>query len=256
MARARAARGESYVAGAAALNALAAAPRVSHDVDMFHDTLEAVAVSWAADRELLERDGCEIAVLREREGFVEALVRKGRESTVLQWTQDSAYRFFPLVEHEDFGLTLHPVDLATNKVLALVGRLEVRDWVDVITSHERIQPLGYLVWAACGKDPGFSPQAIIEQAGRSARYSAIEVGALSFEGEPPDAADLSSRWHAMLDSARQIVAVLPPDRAGQCVLDEDGRLFAGDRNAAEAALSLGTLRFHEGRVCGAWPQLR
>ena len=31
------------------------------------------------------------------------------------------------------GLALHPFDLATNKVLALVGRLEARDWVDVLT---------------------------------------------------------------------------------------------------------------------------
>ena len=28
---------------------------------------------------------------------------------------------FPLLEHEQLGLTLHPFDLATNKVLALVG---------------------------------------------------------------------------------------------------------------------------------------
>jgi hypothetical protein len=32
-----------------------------------------------------------------------------------------------LVEHPDFGLTLNPFDLATNKLLVLVGRLEVRD---------------------------------------------------------------------------------------------------------------------------------
>ena len=52
---------------------------------------------------------------------------RDRESVLLQWVKDSAFRFFPLVEHADFGLTLHPFDLATNKVLALVGRLEVRD---------------------------------------------------------------------------------------------------------------------------------
>lgn len=39
------------------------------------------------------------------------------------------------MEHEDLGLTLHPFDLATNKVLALVGRLEVRDWVDVLPAE-------------------------------------------------------------------------------------------------------------------------
>ena len=58
------------------------------------------------------------------------------------------------MEHEQLGLTLHPFDLATNKVLAMVGRLEVRDWVDVINADRRLQPLGYLLWAACGKDPG------------------------------------------------------------------------------------------------------
>jgi len=40
------------------------------------------------------------------------------------------------------ALALHPFDLATNKVLALVGRLEVRDWVDVIECDRRLQPFG------------------------------------------------------------------------------------------------------------------
>jgi len=157
------------------------------------------------DRQLLAAHGFQVYAQREREAFVEAVVRKGGEGVVMQWAADSAYRFFPLVEHEDFGLTLHPFDLATNKVLALVGRLEVRDWIDVIRCHESIQQLGYLAWAASGKDPGFSPASILEQAGRSARYSAVEVGALTFEDEPPDAAQLSRKWHAILEEARAIV---------------------------------------------------
>ncbi len=80
----------------------------------------------------------------------------------MQWSRDSAFRFFPLVRHDELGLTLHPFDLATNKVLALIGRLEARDWIDVINCHDRIQPLGYLAWAACGKDPGFSPASVLE----------------------------------------------------------------------------------------------
>jgi hypothetical protein len=80
------------------------------------------------------------------------------ESVILQWVQDSAYRYVPLVEHEEFDLTLHPVDLATNKILALVG---------------------------------FSLLSIIEHAARSSRYSAVEVSSLSFEGPPPSAAHLS-----------------------------------------------------------------
>lgn len=256
MAEARMARGESYVAGAAALNAIVEAARVSRDVDLFHDTAAAVAASWSGDRALLVEHGCEVHVLREREGYVEALVRRGTSSLILQWTRDSAFRFFPLMEHEDFGLTLHPVDLATNKVLALVGRLEVRDWIDVITCHRRIQPLGHLAWAACGKDPGFSPQAILNQAGRASRYSASEIEALSYEGPAPDAGELSRQWHAILREAKEIVAHLPPEQTGKCVLNEHAELFAGDADATAVAVKRGVLTFHAGSIRGAWPQVR
>lgn len=153
----RIASGESYVAGGAALNEALAAARVSRDVDRFHDSDEALAASWRADRALLEARGFEIREVRERTTLVEAEVSLGRECVRMEWARDSAFRFFPLQSHAEFGLVLHPFDLATNKVLALVGRLEVRDWVDVIASDERLQPLGYLAWAACAKDPAFGP---------------------------------------------------------------------------------------------------
>ena len=56
---------------------------------------------------------------------------------------------------------------------------------------ERLQPLGYLAWAASGKDPGFSPEAILEHAARSSHYAADEVAERAFAGPPPDAADRS-----------------------------------------------------------------
>lgn len=255
IARQRRESGESYVAGGVALNTLTGATRVSRDIDLFHDTVAAVAVNWDADRQLLEAEGYRVHAQRERDAFVEATVSKEGEAVVMQWAADSAFRFFPLAEHEDFGLTLHPFDLATNKVLALVGRLEARDWVDVIRCHERIQRLGYLAWAASGKDPGFSPTAILEQAGRSARYSASEIAGLAFSGEPPNAAELSQQWHAMLNEAYTLVAVLPAAAAGKCVLAEIGSLYLGDLAQLQAAMDSGSLRFHEGRIRGAFPQI-
>lgn len=159
-------------------------------------------------------------------------------------------------QREDFGLTLHPFDLATNKVLALVGRVEARDWVDVISCHERIQRLGYLAWAACGKDPGFGPAAILEQAGRSARYTTAEIAALAFAGAPPDAAELSRRWHTMLDEARELIAALPPAETGKCVLDSRGELFSGDAARLRPELTASAVRFHAGRIRGARPSVR
>lgn len=81
---------------------------------------------------------------------------------------------------------------------------------------------------------GFSPAAILEQAGRSSRCSAAEIAALDFAGTPPDAAELSQRWHAMLEEACEIVAALPPAETGRCVLDARGDLFGGDGSAPQA----------------------
>jgi len=252
----RIASGESYVAGGVALNELLAATRISRDVDLFHDTDEALAASWHADRLTLETNGFTVLVTRERPTLVEAEISAGHDRVRMEWVRDSAFRFFPLQRHEEFGLTLHPFDLATNKVLALVGRLEVRDWVDVMVSHERVQPLGYLAWAACGKDPGFGPGAILEGAARSSRYSAEEVSQLAFEGKPPDASELGRTWHQILDSAREIISLLPPDEVGTCVLDPSGGLFRGSCTQLRRALAERQLVFHRGRIRGAWPQIK
>lgn len=251
----RIASGESYVAGGVALNELLAAPRISRDIGLFHDTDTALEVSWAADRELLETCGFEVTVLRERPAFVEARVSKGADVVLVEWARDRAYRFFPLVQHQDLGLVLHPCDLATNKVLALVGRLEPRDWIDVIECDQRLQPLGYLAWAASGKDPGFSPKGILAEAARGGRYSASEIQALDFTGTPPDAAALSRRWHDMLDTARQLVDALPPQEVGRCVLDDTDVLFRGDPPTLRAAVADSRLRFHPGSIRGALPRV-
>lgn len=247
--------GESYVAGGAALNELLRAPRLSRDIDLFHDTEEALAASWAADRELLEREGHACSVVRERPTFVEAEIRRGAESVVIQWAKDSAYRFFPLVQHEELGLVLHPFDLATGKILALVGRVEPRDFVDALTCDREVQPLGYLAWAACGKDPGFSPSAILDLAARWARYSEVELRGLDFEGEAPDAAVLGRRWRAALEAAQETVALLPAEESGRAVLTQEGVPYRGAPTALRQACAGDELLYHEGRIRGAFPRV-
>lgn len=252
----RIAAGERYVAGDSAINTFLGAPRLSNDLDLFHDSQAAVATSFAADRALLEVQGLAVEVLRKVPGFVEALVRRDgspEASTRIDWSHDSSYRYFPLVTHPELGLTLHPFDLATNKVLALVGRLEVRDWVDVLACDERLQPFGLLAWAACGKDPGFGPAALVEHASRTGRYSRAEVAALAFDGPAPDAGDLSRRWRVMLDEARAIVEVLPADQVGTCVTLANGELCRLAAEALQVALAAGEIHFHPGSVGGSLP---
>lgn len=247
--------GESYVAGGVALGVALETARISRDLDLFHDTLDAVARSWDRDRRTLGAAGYSVDAMRERPGYVEATVSKNGQSLVAEWAQDSAFRFFPLVEHAELGLALHPFDLATNKVLALVGRLEARDWVDVLACDERLQPLGYLAWAACGKDPGFTPPGILAQARRS-RYSHDELSTLAFDGSPPDAHALNRRWHDVLEHAEAVVSRLPPAEAGRAVLTRGAELFAGGVDALERALARHDLLFHPGRIGGALPRLR
>jgi hypothetical protein len=255
IARNRVASGESYIAGGVALNVALDAPRLSRDIDIFHDSAEALQVSWEQDRILLEKQGFVVEIVRDAPAYVEAVVRSKDDQVLLQWVRDSAYRFFPLVEDECLGLTLHPFDLATNKVLALVGRLEIRDWIDVQESAEKIQPLGLLAWAACGKDPGFSPLSILNEAARSSHYSAVELDRLDFAGNPPDLAALSVRWKEMLKSAHQMIELLPAEHAGQCLLEADRKLFSGDLSKLENLLNQGTKFWHRGTLGGVLPEI-
>lgn len=247
--------GESYVAGGAALNEILGGTRRSRDVDLFHDTEEALAVTWDRDRSALAAAGLRVIPSREGPSFVQAQVDDGTSREVLQWVQDSAYRFFPLVEDATFGLTLHPFDHATNKVLALAGRRKIRDWVDAVHCHETLQPLGYLAWAASGKDPGLSPLFILEQAART-RYVQSEIDQLDFEGPTPRAAEISVRWHEAVEGAREIVRLLPPEDVGRCVLDHRGLLQQASPASLATELAFGRVAFHEGRIKGAFPEIR
>jgi hypothetical protein len=253
IAKSRRDSGDSYIAGGVPLNTLLQAPRISRDIVLFHDTGEALQVSWKSDHALLTRDGYDLEIIREAPTCVEALVSKGTDRVIVQWLRESAFRFFPLVEDEDFGLVLHPFDLATNKALALVGRLEPRDWIDVLTTHDKLQPLGYLAWAACGKDPGFSPASLLAEAGRSGRYTQAELNELAFDGSAPEARVLAAKWHGMLSEAQMIVEILPSKESGRAVLDRRGIPHRKGPDALSADLQQHIVAFHEGRIGGAWP---
>lgn len=248
--------GESYVAGGVALNEILDGTRVSRDIDLFHDTEEAVEASWSADRKRLEQSGYAVRVLRERPGFIEAEISSESGAVRMEWARDSAYRFFPLIEHSELGLALHPFDLATNKLLALLGRREVRDWIDILLSHATLQPLGYLAWAACGKDPGFSPASILEHTARTSRFAPEELAELAFAGTAPDPSELARRWHAALEEAREIVPLLPPEEVGSCVLAKDSELCRLPPRELARALERNDLSFHTGSIRGALPTIR
>lgn len=244
--------GESYIAGGTALNLLLKSPRKSKDIYIFHDTSDALIRAWESDNKALLSDGYEVKIIREYPSFIEADIQKRDCTVLIQWCRDSAFRFFPLIENPVLGLTLHPFDLATNKILAMSGRLEPRDWIDSIECSREVQQLGLLAWAASGKDPGINPNMLLEDASRL-HYSQADVSELDFEGGIPDVSGLSKIWKEEISIGRKIVELLPEEMIGRCVLFEDGKMYNRSYDTIEEDLINGKILFHEGTIGGAWP---
>lgn len=204
---------ERYLAGGAALHFEPNSVRYSDDLDFFHDSEARVASAFAADRARLEAAGFQIEIELSLPGFLRAVVRRGEGATRVDWAHDSAWRFMPLVRDPLGGLLLHPVDLAINKVLALAGRDEPRDFVDILFVHQRVLPLGALCWAAAGKDPGLTPLSLLELLKRRGRFRPEEFDRLHLVA-PLDLPAARETWRAALADAEAFVRRRPADEAG------------------------------------------
>ena len=239
---------DSYVAGATVLHRAKDTPRYSADLDLFHDVEDSVARSAETDAATLGTAGYELSWLLRTPTFHRAVVRVGARSLKIEWAQDSAFRFYPIQQDERFGYRLHDADAAVNKVLALAGRSEIRDFVDVLQLDETYLPLGALAWAGCGKDPGFTPDFLLEHAARHVAYTQEELDRLSLR-EPLALGDLKRHWLRALDRARTLVAGLPPGEVGCLYVDTDRRAVAPDPTSD----GFRSLVRHRGCVRGAWP---
>ena len=204
---------DRYLAGGAAMHFAPNSTRYSDDLDFFHDSESRVASAFAADRATLERAEFGVAVQLSLPGFVRAVVSRGDDATRVDWAHDSAWRFLPLVRDALGGLLLHPMDLAINKVLALAGRDEPRDFVDVLFVHERVLPLAGLCWAAVGKDPGFTPLSLLELLRRRGRYRPEDFARLRL-AQPFDVPQGKGTWLAGLADTDAFVRGRPPEECG------------------------------------------
>jgi len=204
---------DSYLAGGAALHLEPTTRRVSEDLDYFNDSDKRVAHAFESDRELLESAAFDVRVDISQQGFIRASVSAGNEGTRIDWARESGWRFLPLVRDERTGFRLHPVDLAINKTLALAGRDEARDLLDVVDLDQELLPLGALCWAAVGKDPGFSPLSLLELLRRRGTHRAEEFDRLRL-ARPVDLQELKSRWLTALADADGLVRSLPAEEEG------------------------------------------
>jgi hypothetical protein len=213
-----------YLAGGAAIHFAPHSTRYSDDLDFFHDAEARVATTFAADRARLGDAGFTVDVGLSQPGFVRAVVRRGPDATRVDWAHDSAWRFLPLVPEPLGGWLLHPVDLAVNKALTLAGRDEPRDFVDILHLHRHVLPLPALVWAAPGKDPGFSPASLLELLRRRGRPRPEEIARLHLAA-PFDLAAAKATWLAALDEAELFIGARPADEAGCLYWDHAADAF-------------------------------
>lgn len=218
---------ESHFAGGLVLNAAADSARYSHDMDIFHELAEEVTRASETDTAALRAAGFTVEPQRDDwtkdVSFRKAVVTRPGERVEIDWAADSAFRFFPIQRDPVLGWRLHMFDMATNKALALSARSVTRDYVDIVELHS-IYPLHAIVWAACGKDPGFSPHSLLQMMWRFARVDPAKLAEIMARHLDP--VELKTRWVAMADKAgfeiTRIADTLPDTPIGVAFVDVAG----------------------------------
>lgn len=215
---------DNYLAGGSALHLEPNSLRLSNDLDFFQDSEARVASAFHLDETVLRDQGFKLEVELALPGYVRALVSRGPQATKVEWAHDSAWRFLPVIQDPRVGYRLHPVDLAINKLLALAGRDEPRDFLDVLYAHRTILPFGAQVWAAPGKDPGFSPGSLLELLRRRGKYHPQEFARLQLT-KPVDLQALKQEWLGLLDHAGAFILSRPPEELGCLYFDRARSAF-------------------------------
>jgi hypothetical protein len=234
---------ESYIAGSTYLTRRGA--RYSDDIDIFHDREERVARAAEDDVTALTAEGMNVQWQRREPLLYQALVSAAGDTTRLEWVVDSDFRFYPAQRDPDFGYVLHPVDLATNKIMAAAGRREPRDIVDLIDIHDSILPLGAVAWAAVGKSLGFTPEGLINEVRRLARYRDDDFKRIASD-PPVDADRVMRRLRQALEEADAFVRRMPTEKIGLLFL-ESGEAVQPDPNRLDTYVT------HAGARRGHWP---
>ncbi len=238
---------ESFVAGGTVIQR--AGIRRSRDIDIFHDAEQRLRLAAAEDLGALRSAGFEVSLEIDGATFVRAIVGADDDRTKLEWVVDSEFRFFPVIPDDEFGFVLHPLDLATNKILAAASRIEVRDALDLLWVDEHVQGLGAIAWAAVEKDPGWMPDGVLSNLRWRARYQDYQLAEEDLL-VTITAAELNNRLRAKIDRAERLIAMLPRALEYGCLLRPDGTLAQPDPDRPE---TLADLVVHHGSRKGAWP---
>lgn len=240
---------DSYVAGGTAIQRAPDSLRFSDDIDFFHDADQAVTEAFQSDRATLMSAGYSFDIQISQPSFYRATVNKAGEQIKLEWVRDTAFRYFPVVDDEDLGYRLHDVDLAINKCLALANRSVVRDALDIIELDRNALSLSAIVSAACGKDPGFTPDLMLEMIQRHLTFTPDQLAAESLT-KPVDPVKLKKDLLALLERTRKTLQKIPAKNIGCLFTDKKGHVV---KDLSKLNLTQHTPHF--GSIRGSWPRV-
>jgi hypothetical protein len=145
------------------------------------------------------------------------------------------------------------MDLAINKLLALAGRDEARDFLDVLMIDREILPLGALCWAAVGKDPGFSPRSLLELLKRRGKYQPEDFKRLRLS-EEVNLKALKAQWIEAIARAERFIDSQDPTEIGCLFYDHAREKFVAP--APNEPEGRSTVVPHFGRPGGVLPSIR
>jgi predicted nucleotidyltransferase component of viral defense system len=151
------------LAGGAALISQGLVDRRTNDLDFFGSSESALAEKFPMVVSALQREGLEVDIRRSSPRFARIVVRGLESETEVDFGLDS--RLFPL-EQGEFSPVLASKELAVDKVLAVFGRAEARDFVDLYALEQFFYLEDLFVFAA-QKDRGFDVGVFADMARRA-----------------------------------------------------------------------------------------
>ena len=195
---------EVGLAGGAALIVSGIGDRLTRDLDFFATT--AATVDELAPRVLdaLRSAGLVVEQVRASPGFTRLQIADGADTTELDLAWDARIRN---LRDSEYGPVLARDELAADKMLALYGRAEARDFVDVYRLRS-IYPRARLFELAAEKDRGFVADAFAETLKSIGRRDRIEFQCddATFDAIQSEFAD----WHADLSGPTFVADPHPP----------------------------------------------
>jgi hypothetical protein len=148
------------LSGGAALAGFHLKHRTTRDLDLFWHGREGIALEAAEVRRRLEKEGVQIDTIQSSPAFWRFRVTDRAETVIVDLVADQAPVILPPV-----GVTLidtviwvdAPHEILVNTLCALLGRMELRDLIDLQALLDAGEDLAAGLRDAPRKDAGFSP---------------------------------------------------------------------------------------------------